>query len=116
MKRGESREQAQLAIVLVHLGASRARERLPSKANLPGKSLSLPAQVGQVGVTTQHLPLLVRKVFGGVWVPLAAHLTNRANQLVLRKIIHGSVVVVTSLWVGGYPAPRIASIGIFKKS
>jgi hypothetical protein len=33
---------AQLAMALVHLGASRARERLPSKANLPGKSLSLP--------------------------------------------------------------------------
>jgi len=40
---------------------------------------------------------------GGVWVPFAAHLTYRANQLVLRKIIHGSVVVVTSLWVRGNP-------------
>jgi hypothetical protein len=45
----------------------------------------LPAQVGQVRVTTQHLPLLVRKVFGGVWVPLAAHLGYRANQLGLRR-------------------------------
>jgi hypothetical protein len=72
-------------MALVHLGASRARERLPSKANLPGKSLSLPAQVGQVGVTTQYLPLRVRKVFRGLWVPLPAHLSYRTNQLGLRR-------------------------------
>jgi hypothetical protein len=65
------------------IGVSRARERAPSKANLPGKSLSLPAQVDQVGFTTLHLPLLVFKVFRGVWVPLPAHLGYSANQLSL---------------------------------
>jgi hypothetical protein len=38
-----------------------------------------------VGVTTQHLPLLVRKVFRGIYVPLAAHLGYCANQLGLRR-------------------------------
>jgi hypothetical protein len=71
-------------MALMHLSASRVRERFPSKANLPGKSLSRPARVDQVKVTIQHL-LRVHEIFGDIWVPLAAHLSYRTNQLGLRR-------------------------------
>jgi hypothetical protein len=74
---------AQLAMASVHLGASRARDRLAFKADLPPKCGTFPAQAGQVGIATQHLPLLVREIFGRVRVPLPTHLGHRANQLSL---------------------------------
>src|SRR5271156_5011316 len=56
-------------------------------------SASLPVNISEVGPKrasatrscSWHLPLRVRKVFRGVWVPFPAHLSYRTNQLGLRR-------------------------------